>query len=61
MEAHLNRYGRTRLIKPVYVALVKNGKDGELAHQLFDEAKNSYHPLTITGIETAFKKAEQGL
>jgi hypothetical protein len=61
MEAHLNRYGRTRLIKPVYVALVKNGEDGELAHQLFDEAKNSYHPLTITGIETAFKKAEQGL
>ncbi|NOR20221.1 MAG: aminopeptidase [Xanthomonadales bacterium] len=61
MEAHLNHYGRTRLIKPVYVALVKNGEDSELAHQLFDEAKSSYHPLTITGIETAFRKAEQGL
>ncbi len=56
MEAHLNRYGRTRLVKPVYVALAKNGDDAELARQLFDSAKNSYHPLTITAIESGLNK-----
>ncbi len=58
MEAHLNRYGRTRLIKPVYVALAKNGEDTELAHQLFEEAQNSYHPLTITAIKSGFDKVD---
>jgi leukotriene-A4 hydrolase len=58
MEAHLNHYGRTRLIKPVYVALAKNGEDTELAHQLFEDAKSSYHPLTISSIETGFGKVE---
>jgi hypothetical protein len=58
MEAHLNRYGRTRLVKPVYVALAKNGDDAELARQLFDSAKNSYHPLTITAIESGLNKVE---
>ena len=58
METHLNNYGRTRLIKPVYVALAKNGEDTELAHQLFEDAKSSYHPLTISSIETGFNKAK---
>lgn len=52
MEAHLNRYGRTRLIKPVYVALAKNGQDADLAGELFVAARNKYHPLTITSIES---------
>jgi len=58
MEAHLNHYGRTRLIKPVYVALAKNGADKELARQMFEKAKSSYHPLTIASIESGFSKAE---
>ena len=58
METHLNRYGRTRLIKPVYVALAKNGADKELARQMFEKAKSSYHPLTIASIESGFSKAE---
>jgi leukotriene-A4 hydrolase len=58
MEAHLNHYGRTRLIKPVYVELAKNGDDKELARQMFEKAKTSYHPLTITSIESAFSKIE---
>ena len=58
METHLNRYGRTRLIKPVYVALAKNGEDTELALQLFEAAKSSYHPLTISAIEIGFNKAK---
>ena len=61
MEVHLNRYGRTRLIKPVYAALAENGDDLELAHELFKNAKSSYHPLTISAIEIAINKAKSGL
>ena len=30
LEAHLNRYGRGRLIAPVYAALIENGEDAQL-------------------------------
>jgi aminopeptidase N len=50
MRSYLNRYGRTRLVKPVYQALFDNGEDGTLAQALFDEARAGYHPLTIAAI-----------
>ena len=56
MEAHLNRYGRTRLVAPVYMALVKNGEDRELSQELFAGARSKYHPLTIAAIEYGFNK-----
>ena len=56
MEAHLNRYGRTRLIYPVYMALAKNDSDTELSRTLFEDAKSKYHPLTIMAIESGFKE-----
>ena len=58
MEAYLNRYGRTRLIYPVYMALVENGQDAEMAVEIFAVARQSYHPLTITYIESGFSKSE---
>ncbi len=51
LEAHLNRYGRTRLINVVYRALAENGEDADLARELFAAARSKYHPLTITAIE----------
>jgi aminopeptidase N len=51
LEAHLNRYGRTRLIYPVYMALDRNGTDAKLARELFNKARSNYHPLTVTAIE----------
>ena len=51
MEEHLNRYGRTRLIHPIYIALAKNGSDADLADEIFAGARNRYHPLTVTRIE----------
>jgi hypothetical protein len=50
MRAYLNRYGRTRLVKPVYEALAKNGQDAELSREVFDAAKAKYHPLTKRAI-----------
>ena len=51
MRDYLQRFGRTRLIEPVYKALVENGQDGELARQLFQQSLNNYHPLTRAAIE----------
>jgi len=56
---HLRRYGRTRLIVPVYVALAQNGSDLELAKNLFADARRTYHPLTNMSIETAFRRVEE--
>lgn len=50
LENHLNRYGRGRLIFPVYRALVENGEDAELAREMFDKARSAYHPVIDAGI-----------
>ncbi len=52
---HLQRFGRTRLVQPVYVALAKNGTDLALANELFEEARSAYHPLTNASIEAALE------
>ena len=59
LKQHLRRYGRTRLVRPVYVALARNGSDLELARALFADARDVYHPLTNMSIETAFKRIQE--
>jgi len=51
MRSYLGRYSRTRLLEPVYAALVANGQDGEWARSTFYELKATYHPLTVAKIE----------
>ena len=51
LDEYVNRFGRTRLVKPVYQALVENGSDGSLAREMFERARGFYHPVTITSIE----------
>lgn len=51
LEAHLNRYGRGRLIRPVYAALADNGQDGARAREMFGRARDSYHPIVAAGID----------
>ena len=55
LEAHLNRYGRGRLIAPVYFALAQNGEDRELALELFERAKGAYHPIAAAWIAAALE------
>ena len=50
LEAHLIRFGRGRLIAPVYRALAANGEDLELAREMFERAKAAYHPLVARSI-----------
>ena len=51
LEQHLQRYGRTRLVRPVYKAMADNGDDLQLAQQIFAKARYAYHPLTVASIE----------
>jgi hypothetical protein len=51
MDDYLGRYGRTRLLEPVYAALIANGSDAEWARETFKEHKATYHPLTVAKIE----------
>ena len=60
LAQHLQRYGRTRLVRPVYIALAQNGSDLELAKKLFAAARGAYHPITNISIETAFKRIDEG-
>ena len=56
LEKHLNRFGRTRLVRPIYQALVENGSDAELAREMFARARGLYHPLTLTSIEAVLSQ-----
>lgn len=55
LQQYLNRYGRGRLIYPIYMALAKNGSDLELARQMFADARAAYHPLTDASIAKALE------
>jgi hypothetical protein len=55
LPGYLSRYGRSRLVEPVYAALVANGEDAELAAELFESARGAYHPLTVAAIEKYFE------
>lgn len=55
LDEYVNRFGRTRLVKPLYQALVENGSDAALAREMFDRARGLYHPVTISSIELILK------
>ena len=59
LAQHLRRYGRTRLVKPVYKALAENGSDLRAAQQMFADARDIYHPLTVASIESVFRRAAE--
>ena len=50
MAAYLQRFGRGRLIVPIYKALATNGSDLALSRRLFTQARGSYHPLVSASI-----------
>jgi len=59
LEQHLNRYGRTRLVAPVYRALAENGADLEIAREMFANARGSYHPITIARITSVLSPEDE--
>ncbi len=57
LQEHLNRYGRTRLVQPVYGAMAANGQDRELAMSMFADARSKYHPITVAAISRVLLSA----
>jgi len=51
MRDYLGRFGRTRLIQPVYRELAANGEDLQLAREIFRGYRSRYHPLTVAAVE----------
>ena len=56
MAEYVRKFGRIRLIRPIYVALAGNGRDMALAKELFDSARGAYHPITNASIGPVFEK-----
>ena len=50
LATYLNRYGRGRLVRPIYQALAGNGSDLALAQDMFGRARASYHPLVEASV-----------
>ncbi len=55
MAEYLRRFGRVRLIRPIYVALAENGSDTQLANDLFNAARGAYHPIANAYIGPVFE------
>ena len=60
LEEYLNRYGRARLVAPIFGALVANGQDAELARSMFAKARGAYHPITNGYVERMLQRSEVG-
>ncbi len=59
MQEHLNRFGRTRLVRPVYQAMAENGQDLELAMSMFAAARSKYHPITVAAISRVLVSTDE--
>ncbi len=59
LQDYLARYGRARLIVPIYTALAGNGEDAQFAMDVFAAARENYHPQTIGYIESRLRPAVQ--
>lgn len=55
MAGYLRKFGRVRLIRPIYVALAENGSDMQMARELFDSARGAYHPIANAYIGPVFE------
>ncbi|MDJ0698627.1 MAG: M1 family metallopeptidase [Woeseiaceae bacterium] len=58
LGSYLKRYGRARLIVPIYAALTNNGEDAGLAKELFAAARENYHPQTVGFIESTLESSD---
>jgi hypothetical protein len=51
LESFLLEIGRTKLLKPLYGALMKTEDGKLLAHRIYDRAHAGYHAITRTALE----------
>ena len=51
LERFLLQIGRTKLLKPLYMALMKSDSGKALAHGIYARARSGYHTITRTALE----------
>jgi hypothetical protein len=51
LERFLIEVGRTKLLKPLYTALMKTDSGKTLAHRIYAAARGGYHKITRTALE----------
>jgi hypothetical protein len=56
MKKFLNKVGRRKFLLPIYSALIEKNEDKVWAREVFDEAKDHYHFVSKSSIETLLGK-----
>jgi len=51
LEMYLRSIGRVKLIKPLYVELIKTPSGREFAKRVYSLARPGYHPATVKAID----------
>ncbi len=56
MKIFLTTVGRKKFLEPLYHEMIKTEKGKKMALEIFDMAKNNYHPLTAKKIQEIIEK-----
>jgi hypothetical protein len=59
LEEYLTSIGRTKLIAPLYEALMKSERGKEFAKRVFKEARPGYHSETVKAVEAIVSPAAE--
>ena len=51
LEQFLTSQGRCKFLTPLYAALMETDRGRQRAKQIFEQAKERYHPLAVTYVE----------
>lgn len=57
MERFLLGQGRRKFVYPLFEALLKTDWGRPLARRIYDRARATYHPVTVTSVDALFEKA----
>jgi hypothetical protein len=55
MEKFLMKIGRRKFLLPIYTALSENADDKKWALQVYEKARNNYHPVSVMTVDELLK------
>lgn len=56
VREYLTTIGRRKLVKPLYEELVKTPEGKRMAQEIYQQARPTYHPITVASIDTIVTK-----
>ena len=57
LRAFLTGQGRMKFLRPLYLALSKDGEQKKLAEEIYESARPGYHPLAVDLIDAVLRPA----